>query len=225
MPHWANWTILTTLTMVAILGCHLTNAAEPAQTSAQRSAELRRVIDKITDPDPFQRVANLEEIVRGGDAVSIQIALKTAFASKDPELRTVALRSYLATVTNLQFDIRDPAEGSEPSKPGAAQKPASKPDQQIEKLRTVLSRKFLLQIQEVDLKTGKFTVYPMNGQVRPRDDTRAEGQVVGTRVRTVLNVYGAGQCAIEVSPTSELMLEGTASCRGYPDARISTEMF
>jgi len=212
--------------MVAILGCHLTNAAEPAQTSAQRSAELRRVIDKITDPDPLQRVANLEEIVRGGDAVSIQIALKTAFASKDPELRSVALRSYLATVTNLQFEIRDPGEGSEPSKPGTAvQKPVSKPDQQIERLRAVLSRRFLLQIQEVDLKTGKFTVYAMNGLAKPRDDARSEGQVVGTRVRVLLNVYGAGQCAIEASPTSELSLEGTATCRGYPDVRISTEMF
>lgn len=72
-------------------------ACQPALADATaRYGELQGVVDAINDPDPLMRLAQLEEILKKGDATEVQLAIRTAFSVEDPNVRSLALRSHFA---------------------------------------------------------------------------------------------------------------------------------
>ncbi|WP_312367310.1 hypothetical protein [Ensifer sp.] len=62
-----------------------------------RYGELQAVLDAINDPDPLMRLAQLEEILKKGDATEVQLAIRTAFQVSDPNVRSLALRAHFAS--------------------------------------------------------------------------------------------------------------------------------
>ncbi len=62
-----------------------------------RYGELQAVLDAINDPDPLMRLAQLEEILKKGDATEVQLAIRTAFQVADPNVRSLALRAHFAS--------------------------------------------------------------------------------------------------------------------------------
>ncbi|WP_156383289.1 hypothetical protein [Rhizobium sp. Root483D2] len=61
-----------------------------------RYGELQSVIDAINDPDPLMRLAQLEEILKKGNATEVQLAIRTAFSLDDANVRSLALRVHFA---------------------------------------------------------------------------------------------------------------------------------
>lgn len=62
-----------------------------------RYGELQAVVDTINDPDPLMRLAQLEDILKKGDATEVQLAIRTAFQVNDPNVRSLALRAHFAS--------------------------------------------------------------------------------------------------------------------------------
>ena len=106
-----GWNRLFTLLLLLWLGLAASGAAgQGTEAAGDRRDELARVAEALADPDPLQRVANMEAIVRRGDAVQTQFAIKTAFASDDRDLRGLAMRALLATLRQVDFEVALPGD-------------------------------------------------------------------------------------------------------------------
>jgi hypothetical protein len=76
--------------------------------STARSAEFARIQDLLNDPDANARLAHMEEIVGSTDASRVQIAIRIAASSDDVDLRSLALRAYLASRPTVVFQLELP---------------------------------------------------------------------------------------------------------------------
>ncbi len=75
-----------------------------------RYGELQAVIDAINDPDPLMRLAQLEEILKKGNATEVQLAIRTAFSLEDPNIRSLALRAHFAGFRTFVITAELPEE-------------------------------------------------------------------------------------------------------------------
>src|ERR1700728_4808787 len=104
------------LTTAVAISCAAWTAAQtsaprpPPKSSQARQEELAKVQELLSDPDPNARLANMEEIVKSGDATRLQVALRIVFHSDDPNMRALGLRAYIASLHELTFDIELPAQ-------------------------------------------------------------------------------------------------------------------
>ena len=176
-----------------------------AKDAAQRRAALAAIPDRVNDPDPTMRLANMEDISSTGDVLAIQIAIKSALASKDPELHSLALRAYFKAQDHLQLELQLPA------------------DMQQDRLRQQcrpcnffdgVSGRLLYDIDAVDFSRGRFTVYSMNNLRKRQEGYEGNGQVSGATITFTTNIqFGLGyQCAVQLRPTADLRLVGDAAC-------------
>jgi hypothetical protein len=197
-----------------------------AQDSGSRREALARVIEKINDPDPLMRLANLEAIIARGDPTEVQLAIKATLAGADPDMRSVALRSYAATLRDLFLDARLPAE-VEAKLAGADRSDTAllRTAKYVADWRRATSGRLQIRLDKLDLRSGRFTAYGMNRLAKPDERTRGEGQIVGSRMRMDVAFWAAGRCAIELSPTPALVLEGTAACDNVPRMNVSMPMY
>lgn len=76
--------------------CSLSISSPVFADATARYGELQAVIDAINDPDPVMRLAQLDEILKKGDATEVQLAIRTAFSVEDPNVRSLALRAHFA---------------------------------------------------------------------------------------------------------------------------------
>lgn len=76
--------------------CSLSISSPVLADATARYGELQAVIDAINDPDPVMRLAQLDEILKKGDATEVQLAIRTAFSVEDPNVRSLALRAHFA---------------------------------------------------------------------------------------------------------------------------------
>jgi hypothetical protein len=60
----------------------------------------------LSDPDPNVRLSYMEEVVKSGKARNIQSALRVAFGSADQSLRSLGVRTYIASQRELNFDLQ-----------------------------------------------------------------------------------------------------------------------
>jgi hypothetical protein len=196
------------------------------QDSARRREELARVIDKVNDPDPLMRIANLEEIIARGDATEVQLAVKTALASNDAELRGIALRGYAANLRDLYLDTRVPKElEAKLSEADPRDREALQIKQALATWQRTTSNRLHVRIDKIDMKSGRFVAYGMNRLDKPNEQMRGEGQIVGGRMRMDVGFWGAKRCTIELSPAPSLNLEGTAVCEDMPRMLVSMPMY
>jgi hypothetical protein len=192
----------------------------------KRREELARVIDRINDPDPLMRIAALEEILARGNQTEVQLAIKAALNGSDPDLRSVALRGYIAGVRELYLDVSVPQDveaalAEAPPKDQSAQQAR----RAIAEMRKATGGRLQVRLDKVDMKAGRFVTYGMNRLSQPDERVRGEGQVVGTQVRMGVGIYRFRRCAVELSPTPALTLEGSATCDNMPRLQLRTNMY
>jgi len=83
-------------------------AASPGKVNSAanvRSDQLAKVTELISDADPNARLANLEAVLDTHDRSMIQKALRLAFQSDDANLRSLAMRAYIAGLEDLTLDV------------------------------------------------------------------------------------------------------------------------
>jgi len=214
---------LSIFTIVALAAASLSGllfaGSAAAQSVAERRETLAQITEKLNDPDPFMRLAYMEEIIAADRALDSQIAIKMALSSEDSDLRSVALRAYMVTTRGLRFEILLPERIVDEYE--ATKGDEKKQAKVSKKWRTVLfyynglSRRLNIVIEDANLATGRFSVYSKNNLTTNDDRYAGEGSVVGGRISLDVNVYAGGQkraCSIEVSPDTDLMLRGELSC-------------
>lgn len=204
------------------LGLLVALPAMAQSPSAQaRRDDIARVQELVTDPDPLQRVANLEEIVAEGDAVRMQVAVRVALTGDDAMLRGLAFRAFLAGVQRFVADLSlEPAQQQRLDRARSSGDPrAMAPMRQLEHLVDVTAMR-------ADFRITQFTL--TNGRGRARVGWYRQGgqdfefQVIGERLLTNLAIDGSQMavCPLELRPTRDLRIEGHMVCQGTNFGRI-----
>lgn len=172
--------------------------------------------EAINDPDPLTRLANMEAIVDEGDALKVQIAIRTAMTSDDRDLRSLAMKAFIARLSEVTFAMSvDPKEVSDLQRAATEQARREILDRRNYYLRHLDTAKYAQKFvfRNFDLKTGK-------GEVA-RDEYRGTNQwrnfaIIGDRLaftsETCIGGYTGCKCQIEVRPVKDLKLIGTARC-------------
>jgi len=200
--------------------------AQPSTVTSSAQArrdELAKVGEMMADPDRLMRLAYLEEIVESGDANRIDIAVKIAVSSDDPQLRGVAMRAYFASQKQIAFDVKLPPQVQK--KYDAADEDKKKIDELIVQYPYIqfvraAGFKIRLQFKEFDFKKGQGV---MSGGWDVADFT-ISGDKLSVRILTVNRSW----CELELRPSKALMLEGPLICQlGYetPKLQISAPLF
>ena len=210
---------------IVLVGLAAWHASAVAQQAPRREA-LAKVIEGVTDPDPLVRLANLEDVIKRGNATEMQLAIKAAMASSDPDLRSVALRGYMAGVRELYLESKPApdtaARLADPDDNGADIGPLR---QNVATWATVTGGRLHVRVEKMDAATGRFSAYGMNRLEKIDDSVRGDGQVIGTRVRMSFAIYGLRRCTVELAPSSALVLEGAAACDNMPRMLLSMPMY
>ncbi len=172
-----------------------------AQTTSDRRAELEAVIAGVSDPDPLARVAFYENLIAEGDQMKLRIARKTALSIDDPNLHMLALKSFIAQSTNLDFEVKG----------------AEDIDKNFERGMESLGLIIPFIVSNLNIKTGTFDVAAMSNQTRVDDRTLGTGAIAGSEVRIASNVYLGTQikrCNLRAS-LADGVLDGYFSCPGW----------
>ena len=173
--------------------------------------------EQLSDPDPLLRLAYMEDILASGDTLRMRIAMRTAFAGDDPDLRALALRGYLAGHKEFTFDI---------TLPPAMQKAL---DSRTPSNAQELSRQYpMLSVlsswsKRVHLELTEFNFADSSGQIKATETRPARFAITGDVLSTVLGFAGVGQCYIDFGPTARQTLEGTMACQNWPKLAITTQ--
>jgi len=208
--------------LVALASWHASAVAQ----QAQRREALAKVIEGVTDPDPLLRLAHLEDVIKRGNATEMQLAIKAAMASSDPDLRSVALRGYMVGVRELYLESKPApdtaARLADPDDKGADMGPLR---QNVATWAAVTGGRLHVRLEKMDAATGRFSAYGMNRLDKIDESVRGDGQVTGTRVRMSLAIYGLRRCTVELAPSTALVLEGAATCDNMPRMLLWMAMY
>ena len=205
---------VTPLLLVTALMGAVSAAAAQDHSPQERREDLAKVQEMLADPDPLMRLANMEALVGSGDALKIRIAIRTAFASNDADLRGLAMRAYLATQRDITFDV---------SLPPAIQKqydsatPSTMQDltRQYPFLPSLSNAAFRVHLKLIDYTLGQDS-----GKVEAQGD--APFTITGDKFSTQVPVPYSGVCYIDFWPSRKLTLDGTLACGGvWPKLAIT----
>jgi len=196
-------------TLLLILAC------PPALADATaRYGELQGVVDAINDPDPLMRLAQLEEILKKGDATEVQLAIRTAFTVDDPNIRSLALRSHFTgfrtfvVTAELPEDIKKVLTGSDKS--------ALQSLQSSYQLRFFQDLGYQLSFQSESPSTSELefkTKFMSDG--RQREGFDGSGNIRGGMMTIVTPIYFPSSertCSLEFTRYEGFTLKGTGSC-------------
>lgn len=201
-------------------------------SSQERRDQLAKVQEMLTDPDPLMREANMEEIIKSGDATRTRIALRIAVASDDKDLRALAMRAYLASAKEIVFDI---------TMPDTLQKAYDAAKSNLDELNELFNHpnyEFMAQLHSWHMTLYiRIVDYNMRSNAGNFSETvnnmkeKGTFTVVGETVKGQLEYNVSGyprQCHIVFKPTRELTLAGIIACdfgNHMPDLFISAPMF
>ena len=202
-----------------------------APSPQQRRAELAKVQEMINDPDPLTRLVNMETIVEEGDALKVQIAIRTAMTSDDRDLRSLAMKAFIARLSEVTFAMSgDPKDVNDLQRASSDQARNEILHRRNNFLKHLDSAKFTQKFifRKFDLKTGKGEV------AREGYTTQAyhwrNVAVIGDRLvftsETCIGGYNNCKCEVELRPTKDLKLVGTARCQlsDWPVINLSAEV-
>lgn len=179
-----------------------------------RYGELQGVIDAINDPDPLMRLAQLEEILKKGDATEVQLAIRTAFSVDDPNVRSLALRAHFAgfrtfvVTAELPESVKAILAGNDQSA--------------IKSIRSSYQYSFF---QDIGYQFSFQTEYPSSSELefktrflndsRPQTEFSGSGNIRGGMVTIVTPAYyraNPRSCSLELTRYEGFTLKGTGSC-------------
>lgn len=165
--------------------------------SSSREDELRSIPDRIAgEPDSIKRLVSMEGIIREGDALKTQLAIKSALGVDDPELRGLALRAFLASQRNIIVDVGKEGETAKTTPPT---------------LR--------FQVKSFDIGSGRGSLQG-GGYTFDLDIT---GDSLRFDVGRLLD--SNADCEVALSPARNFRLTGTARCRNRSSYDLSIRMY
>lgn len=194
--------------------CTLSISSPVLADATARYGELQAVIDAINDPDPVMRLAQLDEILKKGDATEVQLAIRTAFSVEDPNVRSLALRAHFAGFKTFVITAQLPEEW---------QKAIDSTDKDmIEKVdRSILIRlfrdlgyQFSFESEYPSADNLEFGVKILNSSRKPEDYT-GSGNIRGGMVTVVTPVFfmsNERDCSFEFTEYEGFTLKGFGSC-------------
>lgn len=182
-----------------------------------RYGELQAVLDAINDPDPLMRLAQLEEILKKGDATEVQLAIRTAFQVDDPNVRSLALRAHFASFRTFIIGAEVPEE---------IQKVFDGSDQ--EAIRDWSNNDLVEMLRQQGFQFSMLSEYPASDalefQVKARNENPSEssqknfigtGNIRGGLINIVTSVSFSGiprNCSFEFIEYDALTLVGMGTC-------------
>lgn len=199
---------------VSVALCSLSVSSPVLADATARYGELQAVIDAINDPDPVMRLAQLDEILKKGDATEVQLAIRTAFSVDDPNVRSLALRAHFAGFKTFVITAQLPEEW---------QKAAESEDKDaIEKIgNSYLMRffreygyQFSFQAAYPGSEALEFQVKMMN-QLSNSDEYIGSGNIRGGMITVFspFNFMGNDRsCSFEFTEYEGFTLKGLGSC-------------
>ncbi len=203
-------------TVLLAFACVATAQAQTSASSPEaRRDEIAKVQEMLADPDPLMRLTNMEAIVKSGDALKLQVALRTAFAGDDKELRGLALRAYLASRKEITFDVVPPADVQAAFEATRSDPAAVRTFNQRNPFYAYLTRsasRFQLSFPDYSFAQDRGTAY----------SERRSGSftITGDRLTTMLPLHNWGECYVDFAPTSRQAFEGTLACGPWPRLAI-----
>ena len=193
-------------------------SSSPSRTPQERREQLAKVQEQLGDPDPLMRLAYMEDIMASGDGLRMQIAMRTAFASDDPDLRAIALRAYLASHKEFTFDVILP-----PDLQKLVDSATSGTRQELNKrypfLVTLTNYAYKIHLKVTDYKMEE----NVGGMVANAGE--APFSITGDELSMMITLANIGPCYIDFSPTRKQALEGTIACGQWPKLGITTRAF
>jgi hypothetical protein len=224
----SNWTAMALALVAFAIGAPPTQA----QSAAERREALAQISEKLNDPDPFMRLAHMEEIVASGRAADTQIAVKMALSSSDPELRSMGLRAYMSSISELRLEMSLPPEVDK------AVKDAKGDERTEQKVRRAnrgvfsyyngLSQRLNIGIEDAEFASGRFQVFTKSNLTRRDDRYAGSGSVTGDRVVFDTRVRIGSQirtCSVELGLAEGLSLAGEMSCQSSSPIPLSTRIY
>jgi hypothetical protein len=189
-----------------------------AQSSPQaRREELAKVQEMLSDPDPLMRLANMEAIVTSGDGLKTMLAIRTAFASDDADLRGLALRAYLATHKDLTFTVSLPPaveKQFDTATPNTLHE-LIKQFPYVARLNNIAFR-FQLAVKD----------YTLGQDAGHFDPNNRIFTIAGDKVSSAALIPGVGDCYVNFWPGKKQNLDGMLACQGgWPRLAISAPAF
>ena len=210
-----------------------TTAASTTAAAQARRDQLAKIPELLADPDPNQRIANLEAILDSNDSTMIQIALRLAFQSDDANLRSLAMRAYIAGTNELTLDVTVPDQIS-------SQYEAAQNDPDKNKIASFRRTYHYMECLErigfkVHLTFPNYSTKSSSGVVQDPKWKNFGGTFTVSGDRLSANV-GIGfsnevvSCNFEFRPSNDMTLRGTMRCSQsggnfFPALAISAPIF
>jgi len=190
----------------------------PSSPEARRD-EIAKVAEMMADPDPLMRLTNMEAIVKSGDTLKLQVALRIALTGEDRELRGLALRAYLVSRKEITFEVMLPsniqaqfdASRSDP----AAEHVFSARNPYVNYLAASASR-FQLSFPDYAFEQDRGTAHC--------DVNTGQFAIIGDRLAVKLPLNNWGECYVDFSPKGQ-MFSGTVACGSWPKLAITAPSF
>jgi hypothetical protein len=179
-----------------------------------RYGELQAVIDAINDPDPLMRLAQLEEILKKGDATEVQLAIRTAFSVEDPNVRSLALRAHFAGFKTFVITAQLPEEWQKAAESEDKAALANISNSYLMRLFRDQGYQFSFQSEYPGVNNLEFKVKVLNDQ-RPADDYTGSGNIRGGMINIVTAYRFANSqktCSFELAEFKGFTLKGFGSC-------------
>jgi len=205
-----------------------TPPAAPISTAAAqaRRDQLAKIPELLADPDPNMRIANMEAILATNDSTMIQVALRLAFQSDDVNLRSLAMRAYIASAKELTFDILVPDNIK--SQYDAVQFDSRSKDQFFSTYR------YMQKLEQLGFRDHLvFQRYSRTDSTGTLVDARRQNDpavftISGDRLSVRVMEGWAGYCTVDFRPSNN-MLQGTMLCEEYagsfPKLIITSPLF
>lgn len=199
---------------VSVAFCSLSVSSPVLADATARYGELQAVIDAINDPDPVMRLAQLDEILKKGDATEVQLAIRTAFSVEDPNVRSLALRAHFAGFKTFLITAELPDEWN------LAQDSTDK--EMMEKVKRSdllglfvnIGYQFSFQTEYPGSDSLEFQVRILNDKSRS-DDYTGSGNIRGgmvTVVTALMYSHLQRTCSFEFTEFEGFTLKGFGSC-------------
>jgi len=221
---WRSRNVLLIAIVIAAFSWPAVYAQTPSKEAAAaqvRRDELARVLELVADPDPLQRVANMEAIIATHDAMKIQIAIKSAFASDDAQMRQMAMRAYMASISKLIFDIKLPDQDQKQWE--SFENDRSQEDGFIRNHGYINgARKLNFQLI---LTVKNFSITANRGSYDIVGASGGDFTIAGDRFTTSLSFSYFDTCNLEFRPTRNVTLSGTLTCQSAPRLAIIAQPF
>jgi hypothetical protein len=212
---------IPTVVLATVVALAAYNSAFSQGRNISSRDSVATIQEKLSDPDPLQRLANFETMVASYDAPRLQIATKFALSGNDAELRGLAFKAYLSKTRRIVFEL-----GLEPGLKAAMEK-AERDPQESRRLesRTIGLRDLLNTNFRTDLTVFKFDFGTGQGEGDLSIDSggRQAAEIFVSREKLFVRSSPRNRlrCNLEVAATKDLTFDGFMVCERSRFGRVS----